>query len=290
MKNRILKTLFTSILFFSLCCCQKEDVIVQSLFDLTGAPLTYDDSKATKFINVAAVCISPSKIKAGNVRMIRQKSLETKDKYPITELILFPETILGWYIDDSAPEEYQRNIAEPIPGETTRAVSLLADSLNVYIVFGMAEAENGKIYNSQVIIDPDGAIAGVHRKINLTPEDEKSGYTPGDRTPDNVTIVSINQIKVGLIICADVSSYWLTKQLTGKGVEVILHSMASEATEFNIDPVARQFNAWEVFCNRWSHEGKRSYSGTTYIADPSGTIRVSDSGKESIQTYKIGVR
>ena len=70
----------------------------------------------------------------------------------------------------------------------------------------------------------------------------------------------------------------------------MLHSLASEVPEFYIDAVARQFNAWEIFANRYGDELGRAYSGTTFISDPAGTIRVTDGGKETYVHYRIGVR
>ncbi|MCF8364003.1 MAG: carbon-nitrogen hydrolase family protein [Prolixibacteraceae bacterium] len=279
--------LMISLLFFS---CQKDDVIVQSLYDLSGAPLKYDDSKATRFLNVASVSIEPTKNKQENLFNIKQKSIQITEEYPEVELILFGETILGWYCDEENPESYQRSIAEVIPGNATQFIGNLSDSLKVYIAFGMTEKRDGELYNSQVLVNPMGEIEALHRKITLTPEDKKSGFTASSKTPENVTIVNINNIKVGMMVCADMGSYWLTEQLTGQKVELILHSMASAVPEFGIDAVSRQLNAWEVFANRYGKEGKYSYSGTTFIADPSGTIRISGSGREMIKTYKIGVR
>lgn len=290
MKKLIVKNLALLIVALLIVCCQKDDVVVQSLFDLSGAPLKYDDSKATRFLHVAADCLEPSKEKAENVKRILQTCRKVKTEFPATELILFPETILGWYIDDQDPKAYQLSVAEPVPGPVTDTISYLADSLNVYVAFGVAEKKDNQLFNSQVLINPHGVIEAVHRKITLTPEDEKSGFTPGNKTAENVTVVTINHIKVGMIICADVSGYWLTKQLTDRKVEIILHSMASEVAEFFIDPVGRQYNAWEVFANRNGKEGSHTYSGTTFISDPVGNIRVSGSGKETVKTYKIGVR
>jgi (R)-amidase len=279
--------LMISLLFFS---CQKDDVIVQSLYDLSGAPLKNDDSKATRFLNVAAISIVSSKRKTENLEKITQSIRKITIDEPEVELVLFGETILGWYIDDDNPVAYQLTISEPVPGPATDIISQLADSLNIYVAFGMTESDNGQLYNSQVLINPSGEIEAVHRKVNLTPEDLASGFTAGRKTQANVTVVHINNIRVAMIVFADVNGYWLTEQLTEQKVELILHSMASEVPEFAIDPVSRQFNAWEVFANRFGTEGDRQYSGTTFIADPSGTVRVSGGEKETIKTYKIGVR
>ena len=283
----IISIVLISVLAFS---CQKEDLIVQSLYDLSGAPLEYDDSNATKFLNIAAVSIKTSRNKDENLETVLEVIQQIMIDNPETELILFGETILGWYIDDENPGQYQKANAEPIPGPATLAISSLCDSLDVYVAFGISEKDENEIYNSQVMINPEGNIEAIHRKINLTPDDELSGFSAGEKIPENVTVICINNIKIGMIVCADVSGYWLTRELTDRKVEVILHSMASEVPEFKIDPVSRKFNALEVFANRFGTEGNRNYQGTTFISDPSGNIRVSGSGNQIIRNYKLRVR
>ncbi len=284
------KTMLFVIMLSLLTACQKEDVIVQSLLDLSGAPLIYDDSKASKFINVIAASIEVSKNKGENIAQIQRICCMAVEEHPSTELIVFGESILGWYIDEDQPESYQRSIAETIPGPAVNSVAKIADSLNIYIVFGLTEINDNKLYNAQVLLNPEGQLQAVHRKINLTPEDKKNGMQAGSKTAQNVSLVNINGIKTGMIICADVSSYWLTKQLVERNCELILHSLASEVSEFVFDPVARQFNAWVVFANRFGEEGGRNYSGTTYIADPAGSIRTGASGKPLYMFHRIAVR
>jgi predicted amidohydrolase len=230
-----------------------------------------------------------SKNKSENIATVRQKATQAKEQYPNAELILFSESVLGWYIDDENPEPYQRSIAETIPGPATNSIAKTANELGCYIGFGLTELNSENLYNSFVLIDPNGEIMAIHRKVNITPEDILSGIIPAAKVDSSVTLVTINSIKIGMIICADVNGFWLTKQLTERKAEVILHPMASEVPMFKIDAVSRQFNAWEVFANRWGTELDREYSGTTFIADPAGTIRVGDSEKEGFYYYRIGV-
>lgn len=267
--------------------CQKEDVIVQSLYDLSGAPIKYDDSQATKFLNVATVSMKFSRSREENIVNMKSTIFKIMQERPETELILFPETATGWYIDDNDPVNYQKSISDTIPGTTTDILSQIADSLNVNIITGITERDNGKMYNSQVLISNEGRLLSKHRKYNLTPEDEKSGFSKGTASVD---IVSINTIPTAMIICADVSSYRLTNYITDKKAKIIFHSMASNVDEFFVDPVSRQFNAWVVFSNRTGREGDNKYSGTVYVSDPCGTIRTSSSGKETVLYFKIGVR
>ena len=290
--RRLKKDLKVTILFLAIATmisCQKDDTIVQSLFDLSGAPLVYDDRDASRHLNVVAVRMTCSKDKGENIYRVRQKAVEAKEKYPNVELILFSESVLGWYIDDENPKPYQRSIAETIPGSATDSVAKTAIELGCYIGLGITELYANNLYNSFVLINPSGEIMAIHRKVNITPEDILSGITPAPKVDSSVTVININSIKIGMIICADMNGFWLTEQLINRNVEVILHPMASEVPMFSVDAVSRQFNAWEVFANRYGSELEREYSGTSFIADPAGTIRVGNSGKEGFYFYKIGV-
>lgn len=269
--------------------CIDSDTIVQSLMDISGAPLEYDDSGAGKHLNIASVCLQCSKEKPENLANMRRMIDKVMTEKPHTELIIFGESILGWYYNPDDPKNYQRMMAETIPGQSTDSIRVWADFYDVYIVFSLGELQGDKLYNAQVLIDPDGEIQAVHRKYHLVKEDEKSGFSPYPKPTANVTVVDIKGIRAGMIICADIGSYWLTRQMIDNGVELILHSLASCEGEFKIDAVARQFNAWVVFANRCGQEGDFFYEGNCYIADPAGTIRVGGNGRERYEYYQIGV-
>jgi len=76
------------------------------------------------------------------------------------------------------------DLAEPIPGPTTEAVQRLARELEVVIVAPVFERQAAGLYrNSAAIIDADGSLLGVYRKMHI-PDDplyhEKYYFTPGD--------------------------------------------------------------------------------------------------------------
>lgn len=255
--------------------------------DISGAPLKYDDSKATKHLNVASVCMSCSRDKQENLQKMTGILRRIKTEKPATRLVVVGETILGWYYDPGNPVAYQKNIAETIPGSATQVIGALADSLNMYVAFGMTERvnENENIYNSLVLLNPNGNIEAVHRKVNLVNWDEKSGFTAGNHK----TVVTIDGIKTGMIVCADVQSLKLTEELVKDNIKILIHALASNALEFRIDAVARQFNAWAIFANRCGDEKENVYSGNCYISDPAGTIRIGGQGDERYEYYRIGV-
>jgi len=284
-KKLITLPLLFIVLFIA--ACGDSDRIIQGLMDISGAPLEYDDSKATKHLNVASVCMSCSRDKQENLQKMTGILRRIKTEKPATRLVVFGETILGWYYDPVNPVAYQKNIAETIPGPATDKIGALADSLNMYIAFGLTERsdEGENFYNSLVLLNPKGEIEAVHSKVSLINWDEKSGFTPGKQK----TVVTIDGIKTGMIICSDIQSVKLVRELVGDNIKIIIHALASDALEFRIDAVARQFNAWAIIANRCGDEEENSYSGNCYIADPAGTIRVGGQGIERVEYYRIGV-
>ena len=76
------------------------------------------------------------------------------------------------------------DLAEPIPGPTTETMQALARELACVIIVPIFERQTAGIYrNSAAIIDADGSLLGVYRKMHI-PDDplfhEKYYFTPGD--------------------------------------------------------------------------------------------------------------
>jgi len=76
------------------------------------------------------------------------------------------------------------SIAEPVPGPTTEALSALAAELEVVLVVPLYERQASGLYrNSAAIIDADGTLLGVYRKMHIPHDplfEEKYYFTPGD--------------------------------------------------------------------------------------------------------------
>src|SRR5687767_15191821 len=76
------------------------------------------------------------------------------------------------------------DIAEPIPGPTTAVMRAIAKELAVVIIVPIFERQAAGVYrNSAAVIDADGSLLGVYRKMHI-PDDplfnEKYYFTPGD--------------------------------------------------------------------------------------------------------------
>ncbi|XP_055325892.1 omega-amidase NIT2-like [Sitodiplosis mosellana] len=117
------------------------------------------------------------------------------------------------------------NAGEPINGPTAQHMSGLAKRFNIYLIGGIAETDNIKLYNTALVFNPNGELIARHRKVNLcdidftngTKLDEVNVFTPGDE----VTIFKIDDIQCGLVICWDACYDEFIKIYRKLGVEVL---------------------------------------------------------------------
>ena len=143
------------------------------------------------------------------------------------QVLLLPEAMdLGW-THPSALDD-----AQPIPdGKTCKFLKAQAKKYNVYICSGMIEKEEKTVYNSAVLIDPQGNVILKHRKIYEL-DIGHPYYAVGDR----LHVAETKLGTIGILICADANTedQVLTRSLAYMGADVIL-SPCSWAVEADHD-------------------------------------------------------
>ncbi len=63
------------------------------------------------------------------------------------------------------PEEFAGMKAEPVPGPTTSTVAELAKQYHMYVICPIREQAGDREYNTAVLIDREGRVAGYYRKV-----------------------------------------------------------------------------------------------------------------------------
>ncbi len=114
------------------------------------------------------------------------------------------------------------DVAEPIPGPSTKYFGSLAKQYGLYLVVGLVEREGHLIYNVAVLIDPQGAIVGKYRKVTLPRTEVDMGIMPGHEYPVFDTAFG----KVGMMICYDGFFPEVARELANRGAEVIAFPVA----------------------------------------------------------------
>ncbi len=139
-------------------------------------------------------------------------------------------------------------LAESIPGPSTEAFQKLARQYGVVIVASLFEKRaSGLYHNTAVIIDADGSLLGIYRKMHI-PDDplfyEKFYFTPGDT---GFRAWQTKYGRIGVLVCWD-QWYPEAARLTAlQGAELLIYPTAigwhpGEKAEYGVN----QHGAWET--------------------------------------------
>lgn len=189
------------------------------------------------------------------------------------DLVVLPELFNTGY--QFISREEVASLAEEIPnGFTCRSMIDLARKKKIHIVFGMAERDNDKLYNSAVLVGPNGFIGG-YRKTHLFFE-EKYFFEPGDT---GFRVWDIGQAKIGIMICFD----WLFPEsariLALKGAQIICHpaNLVLPYCQYAMPVRCLENRVFSITANRVGTEqrGQKlplTYTGSSIIVDPLGNV------------------
>lgn len=217
------------------------------------------------------------------------------------DLVVLPELHLDPYFCQN--EDYRHfELAQPIPGPTTEALSKLAKEVGIVIVSTIFERRTAGLYhNTAVVFDKDGSLAGKYRKMHI-PDDpgfyEKYYFTPGDL---GFNPVSTSIGKLGVLICWDQWFPEAARLIALAGAQILIYPTAigwdPEDTE---EEKQRQLQAWitiqrshavangipVIACNRVGYEKAPDsdkgieFWGNSFFAGPQGEIITSADAKE----------
>ena len=109
-------------------------------------------------------------------------------------------------------------VAEPIPGPTTSRLGEFARTRNTWVAAGIYEREGQAVYNTAVLIDRQGRVAGRYRKVYIPREEFEGGLTPGSDYP----VFRTDFGTVGMMICWDSQYPDPARALALRGAEMIL--------------------------------------------------------------------
>jgi len=203
------------------------------------------------------------------------------------QIVCLPELFRSLYFCQTEDHKFFQ-LAEPIPGPTTRALSAAAKKHRVVLIGSLFERRSAGVYhNTAVIFDRDGKLVGKYRKMHI-PDDplyyEKFYFTPGDL---GFRSFPTSQGNIGTLICWD---QWYPEgaRLTAlQGAEILFFPTAigwhhAEKKHYG----AKQYDAWVTIqrahaiangcfvaaANRTGPEGTLEFWGGSFIADPFGEI------------------
>jgi N-carbamoylputrescine amidase len=207
------------------------------------------------------------------------------------QIVCLPELFLGPYFCQTVDLKWF-DTAEPVPGPSTRRLGMLARETGVVLVASIFEKRAAGVYhNTAVVIDRDGRLVGVYRKMHI-PDDplyhEKYYFTPGDL---GFQAFETSAAKVGTLVCWDQWFPEAARLTVMQGAEVLVYPTAigwhpREKQQFG----EQQYEAWVTSqrahaiangvyvaaINRVGHEGPAGggieFWGGSFVSDPFGVI------------------
>ncbi len=226
------------------------------------------------------------------------------------ELIVLCELHSSLYFCQEESSKYF-DLAQPIPGPLTEALSNSAKNNNVVLVSTIFEKRAAGLYhNTAVVFDKDGSIAGIYRKMHI-PDDpgyfEKYYFTVGDL---GFVPIKTSLGKLGVMVCWD---QWFpegARLMALAGAQLLIYPTAiGWDPRDNADEKSRQLQAWQtiqqghaisnnlplICANRVGHEIDYSnqspgidFWGQSFVTDTMGEI-ISQASSKSSETVQAAI-
>ncbi len=200
-----------------------------------------------------------------------------------TDVVVLPETwSTGYY-----PKDNLLSFCEADGAEIKKTFSLVARNLNVNIVAGsIANARNGKAYNTAYVFNRNGDVVGEYDKTHLfTPMCEHKYFENGDK----ITTFSLDGHKCGIIICYDLRFPELSRTLALNGAEMLF--VVSQWPDKRIEHLkvlstarAVENQMFVAVCNSCGEAENTRFGGSSRIIDPWGNVLSSAGENEEIIT------
>jgi predicted amidohydrolase len=170
------------------------------------------EAPAPRLVRLAAVHYRPSggKTALENCRQYERWIGQAADQK--ADLVVLGETLTFVGIGKPVSE-----VAETIPGPSSQYFGTLAKRYNLYIVAGLFERDQHLVFNTAVLLGPDGRIQGKYRKTCLPRSEIDAGVCAGSEYP----VFQTRFGKLGMMVCYDGFFPEVARQLTIHGAEVI---------------------------------------------------------------------
>lgn len=198
--------------------------------------------------------------------------------------------------------QYFAEYAEQVPGgQTFKHLQSLALKHKIHLIGGsIPEICNGKLYNTSMVFNPEGALIAKHRKVHLFDIDipGKFKFTESDTlSPGNsITVFNVNEFKVGLGICYDIRFPEQGQLMREEGAHILIYpgafNMTTGPVYFELLNRCRAVDN-QVYCASIApatdHSATYVSWGHSVICSPSGVVVDCAGHEEKIIYYDFNL-
>ncbi len=213
-------------------------------------------------------------------RAIRSIEQAAKDG---AQIAITPECVIHGYgaLKNKQDLIQLAEAAEPVDGEKITVVKNLAKKHSIFISFGFAEKQEGRIYNSAAFISDQGQILYTYRKVHcrdFESIEHGGGFTPGEEFYAQQVPIEGNLFGIGTMICFDREIPESLRCLRAAGSELVLCPLATNTSDM-LQKADRADNEMitrcraaenEIYIAVVNHAGR--FNGGSFVVGPSGEL------------------
>ena len=212
-----------------------------------------------------------------NVDAMRHRIEILMARFPWTQMVLFSEL---------APFGPLDQFALPFPNDVLEQFQEDARRYGIWLVPGsmFEKTEDGRIFNTSVVINPEGEIVSKYSKM-FPFRPYESGVSAGTE----FCVFDVPEVgRFGLSICYDIWFPETTRQLTSQGVEVLLHPVLTGTTDRDAELAIARATAAQFQCYVFDVNGLGAGGvGRSLVIDPSATVLHQSAGQEDLFPIEI---
>ncbi len=182
---------------------------------------------------------------------------------------------------------YQRwaTEAEPVAGPTLAVVAAAAQAIGAHVHGGsiVERDDEGRLYNTSLLVGPDGTLLATYRKIHLF------GFSAGEpalmTAGTDLVVADIGGMTVGLATCYDLRFPELFRALLDRGAEAFVVPAAWPAprvAHWRLLAQARavEEQAYVIAVNTAGVQAGLAMGGGSVVVDPWGVV-VAEAGPDA---------
>ncbi|PKP67895.1 MAG: carbon-nitrogen hydrolase family protein [Alphaproteobacteria bacterium HGW-Alphaproteobacteria-8] len=212
-----------------------------------------------------------------NVEGMRHRLDVLMARFPWTQMVLFSEL---------APYGPLTRFAQPFPNIALDEFCVDARRHGIWLIPGsmFEKAEDGRIYNTSVVINPAGEIVAKYSKMfPFRP------YEAEVSAGESFCVFDVPEVgRFGLSICYDIWFPETTRQLTSAGVEVLLHPVLTGTTDRDAEIAIARATAAQFQCYVFDVNGLGAGGvGRSLVVDPTATVLHQSAGQEDMFPIEV---
>ncbi|WP_411103567.1 carbon-nitrogen family hydrolase [Streptomyces sp. cmx-4-9] len=205
-----------------------------------------------------------------------------------SDLVVLPEL---WTVGAFAYEQFETE-AEPLDGPTFAALSRAARDAGVWLHAGsvVERAGDGALYNTALVLSPDGGLAATYRKIH------RFGFDQGEAVlmsaGDSLTTVDLPEQTLGLATCYDLRFPELFRGLVDAGATTLVVAAgwpARRRSHWTLLNRARavEDQSYVLACGLAGTHAGVEQAGHSLVVDPWGEVLAEAGPGEDVLTVDL---